>query len=202
MQPLISVMTSLREVVVAAIKSLLRGKSFVEAFLAFWISPAALKDQHVEPMKGPARTPEGFLNEAKRLLLGPIDGGGLREFAGRMKLQFREGLWSNPACMLPSYNHQLPSGYESGQFLALDVGGSTLRVALVDLKSRGVQDAESLIVRMESFKIDGEVKGLRGVAFFDWMAERIYDTIAKGDTEHHTIEKPLLMGLAWSFPIE
>ncbi|KAM7195222.1 hexokinase-1 [Naviculisporaceae sp. PSN 640] len=195
-------MTSLREVVVAAIKSLLRGKSFIEALLAFWISPSAIKDQNVKPTKPPIKSPAEFLREAERLLLGPIDNGGLKEFAGRMKLQFREGLWSNPACMLPSYNHQLPSGYESGQFLALDVGGSTLRVALVELRSRGIQDAESIIIRMESYKIGSEVKGLRGVAFFDWMAERIHETLAKEDTKHHTLEKPLLMGLAWSFPIE
>ncbi|KAK3316320.1 hypothetical protein B0H66DRAFT_576255 [Apodospora peruviana] len=202
MQPLISAMTSLREVVVAAIKSLLRGKSFIQAFLAFWISPAALKDQHGKPKKGPRRTTDDFLEEAERLLLGPIDGGGLKEFAQQMKRQFREGLWSNPACMLPSYNHQLPSGYENGQFLALDVGGSTLRVALVDLRSRGAQGGESVLVRMDSFKIDNEVKSLQGAAFFDWMAEQIYKTVTKGTTQRHTPEKPLLMGLAWSFPIE
>lgn len=202
MQPLISVMTSLRDVVVAAIKSLLRGKSFIEALLAFWISPSTIKDQNVGPSKPPKKSLEDFLREAESLLLGPIDNGGLKEFAGRMKLQFREGLWSNPACMLPSYNHQLPSGYESGRFLAVDVGGSTLRVALVELRSRGIQDAESIIVRMESYKIGSEVKNLRGVAFFDWMAERIHETLAKEDAEHHILEKPLLMGLAWSFPIE
>ncbi|KAK4219818.1 hexokinase-1 [Rhypophila decipiens] len=202
MRPLISVMTSLREVVVAAIKSLLRGKSFIEALLAFWIRPSVLKDQHAGPVKAPIQGPEDFLEEAESLLLGPIDNGGLKEFAERMKLQFRHGLWSNPACMLPSYNHQLPSGYETGQFLALDVGGSTLRVALVDLRSRGFQAAESIIVRMETFKIGVEVKSLQGVAFFDWMAERIQETLAKEDTQNHTLEKPLLMGLAWSFPVE
>jgi hexokinase len=44
------------------------------------------------------------------------------------------------------------------------------------------------------------VKQLKGVAFFDWMAERIEETISG---HAHGLENDVLsMGLAWSFPIE
>ncbi|KAK0628907.1 hypothetical protein B0T17DRAFT_588888 [Bombardia bombarda] len=202
MRLLTSAMTSLREAVVAAIKSLLRGRSLIQAILAFWISPNTLKSQDVEPRKLLKKNIDDFLKEAETLLIGPIHGGGLRRFSERLKHQFREGLLSNPACMLPSYNSQLPSGHERGQYLALDVGGSTLRVALVELRGRGVQGDESVIVQMDSFKIDNSIRSLRGNAFFAWMAERIIQTVSKGSKQGQHAHQPLLMGLAWSFPIQ
>lgn len=203
MQPLISAMTTLREVIVAALKSLLRGKSFFEAFLALWIDPATPKGQEVETENVPSATIEDFLKEAEQLFIPPSDGRRLKEFASKLKVQFREGLSSNPACMLPSYNHRLPNGYERGQYLVLDVGGSNLRVALVELRSRGARGSESGIIRMESFKIDTLVKSLEGMDFFDWVAGRISETLSKSEKKHsHGPESPLPMGLAWSFPIE
>ncbi|KAK0708336.1 hypothetical protein B0H67DRAFT_337912 [Lasiosphaeris hirsuta] len=202
MRPLISAMIALRDVLVATIKSLLRGKSLLQTMLAFWISPPTVTGQDAKsPRKSAGRPVADFLKEAETLLLGPIDGDGLGDFSAKLKAQFRRGLWSNPACMLPSYNHQLPTGHERGQFLALDVGGSTLRVALVELRGRGAKGSASNIVRFDSFKIDNQVRALVGVAFFDWMAARILQTVAEGSKQGHSPEDPLLMGLAWSFPI-
>ncbi|KAK3381442.1 hypothetical protein B0H63DRAFT_524162 [Podospora didyma] len=198
-------MTSLREALAAAIKSLLRGKSFLQALLAFWISPASLSPRDAEPTKcsNPQRAVADFLKEAEILLLGPVDDGRLQDLAGKLKHQFREGLRSNPACMLPSYNHQLPNGSELGRYLALDVGGSTLRVALVELNHRETPNLESGIVRIDSFKIDTKIRNLRGADFFDWMAERIQQTMTKANEQQcYSLENPLLMGLAWSFPID
>ncbi len=200
MQPLISAMTSLRDIFVAALKSLLRGKSFIQAMLAFWINPAALKGAPDE--LSPSRTADGFLDEAELLLLQPVAGPRLRDFSRKLKAQFRDHLLHNPACMLPSYNHQLPCGAECGQYLSLDVGGSTLRVALVVLKGFEPDETKSGIVRMSSFKITAAVKRLKGVAFFDWMAARVMETISEALDREHSPDKPLPMGLAWSFPIE
>lgn len=202
-------MTTLRQVLVAALKSLLRGKSFIQALFAFWVSPTVLKGADHDAISKcspdasiPHRSPHDFLKEAEGLLLQPIQGDGLRHFATRLKAQFQHALLTNPACMLPSYNHQLPTRSEHGQYLALDVGGSTLRVALVELRGREARGSESRIVRLDSFKIDRSIKNLEGTAFFDWMAQRIVDTISKDLGPEHTSAHPLLMGLAWSFPIE
>lgn len=203
-------MPTLREVFVAALKSLLRGKTFIQALLAFWISPAAIKDaapgssipNRDEVASKPRRSPEDFLREAEELFLHSVRPDGLGEFSRGLKAQFRHGLLSNPACMLPSYNHQLPSRSEHGQYLALDVGGSTLRVALVQLRGREARGGESRIARLDSFKIDPSIKKLKGTAFFDWMAQRIVDTVSQALGAENSPEKPLLMGLAWSFPIE
>jgi hexokinase len=195
-------MTSLRDVLAAALKSLLRGKSFLRAFLAFWTtSPVVPPSKDASQPDMPGDAVADFLADAERHFLRYTSAGGLKQFSRKLKRQFREGLRSNPACMLPSYNSQLPIGHESGQYLALDVGGSTLRVALVELRGRSVSGCESRIVRMNTFKIDSDVRNLRGAEFFDWMAERIYRTV-EGSENGHSPEHPLLVGLAWSFPIE
>jgi len=195
-------MTSLREALIAALKSLFRGKSLLQAILAFWISPPSLAAKDTKPKICTSRSVADFLKEAECLLLSPVDGDGLKDFSAKLKHQFRTALRSNPACMLPSYNHQIPSGHERGEFLALDVGGSTLRVALVELEGKGDEAQASRIVQLDCFKITGEIKKLRGLHFFDWMAERISETMSKGSERGHSPEEPLLMGMSWSFPIE
>ncbi|KAH9907338.1 hypothetical protein F4778DRAFT_777768 [Xylariomycetidae sp. FL2044] len=147
----------------------------------------------------PTRSIADFLKEAEERFLGPIDGDRLRDFSISLKSQFRERLYTYAECMLPSFNHLLPSGQERGQFLALDVGGSTLRVALVELRGRQATDRESEIVRMVSFKITPEIKKLEGMGFFDWMAARIHEVIHKNVSQH---QGPIPLGLAWSFPVE
>ncbi|KAK4032024.1 hypothetical protein C8A01DRAFT_41536, partial [Parachaetomium inaequale] len=198
-------MTSLREALFAALRSLLRGKSFLKALLAFWTASPVTPAVPITPQdagKASSDPAADFLADAEHLLLGYIEAGGLKQFSQQLKRQFRERLWANPECMLPSYNSHLPTGHESGQYLALDVGGSTLRVALVELRGREAPGAEGGIIRMDTFKIDNDVRGLRGTQFFDWMAERIHRTVAKDSTRGHSSEHPLLVGLAWSFPIE
>lgn len=204
-------MPTLRDVFAAAVKSLLRGKNIIQAILAFWISPTILKGSGWESPSSLAvddapkehQSPDAFLAEVEELLLRPIQGAALQQFALRLKAQFKEGLSQNPACMLPSYNHQLPNRSEHGQYLALDVGGSTLRVALLELRGRAAEAGnESNIVRLDSFKIDREVKNLAGMSFFDWMAHKIVVTVSSALGAENSPDKPLSMGLAWSFPIE
>ncbi|KAI1374494.1 hexokinase [Hypoxylon crocopeplum] len=200
MQPLTSAMTTLKRSLLAALKSFLRGRSFLQALLAFWISPKSLKEHHVNGSSiFPSRTIDDFLKEAEALLLGPIEGDGLRRYSSELKRQFRERLHSHAECMLPSFSHLLPTGKERGQYLALDVGGSTLRVALVELRGREATGRESEIVRMVTFKITPEIKKLEGMSFFDWMAARIYEVIHKDISNGQDI---IPMGLAWSFPVE
>ncbi|KAL2016870.1 hypothetical protein VTK56DRAFT_2904 [Thermocarpiscus australiensis] len=196
-------MTSVRDTLVAvlrSLKSLLQAKSFLQALLALWTTSPATSATPKDG--GPTKVPADFLAEAERLLLDLNSPGALKRLSRELKRQFQAGLRSSPACMLPSYNSQLPTGHESGQYLALDVGGSTLRVALVELRGRGTSGCERRILRMDSFQIDSHVRNLRGTDFFDWMAEKIHRTIGQDSEKGHSPDRPLLMGLAWSFPIE
>lgn len=207
-QSLVSAMASLRKVVVTAIiKSLLRGKSLIQAILAYWISPLVFDEVKKGQVVGHdafPRTIQDFLKEAETALLGPVSGNGLQTLSAGLKKQFVERLQSDPECMLPSFNHQLPTGDEAGQYLALDVGGSTLRVALVDLSGRGEDGTQhSKILNMRSFRIDKPIKDLKGTLFFDWMAARISETLSADQREKASdSSEPLPIALAWSFPIE
>lgn len=209
-------MPTLRQILLAAVKSLLQGKSLIAALLALWTGASELSkdsdsnsnsklDKAAPSVSIEARAKDDFLKEFDDLFLRPIEGAALRQFAKELKAQFRDGLLSNPACMLPSYNHQLPSRSEHGRYLALDVGGSTLRVAVVELRGQDAQGSASRIVRQDSFKIDRTVKDLEGIAFFDWVAEKIVSTVwAASDSDDNVTAStgPLFIGLAWSFPIE
>ncbi|KAJ0353022.1 hypothetical protein COL154_001725 [Colletotrichum chrysophilum] len=202
-------MTFPKSFLAAVVKQLLRGKSLIQAILAFWITPQTVSGKQsrtpstVECSKSAAslypRRIDEFLKEAEDLLLGPLAGDGLLELSNALKAQFRDKLRTSMACMLPSYNHQLPAGHEVGQYLALDVGGSTLRVALVELRGRDAKGRESEIVRLSSFVIDADIRNLEGMAFFDWMAERILETICKDGEDP---SRPMPMAVSWSFPIE
>ncbi|OAR00828.1 hypothetical protein LLEC1_03798 [Akanthomyces lecanii] len=192
-------MTTFRKAFLTAlVKSLLRGKSLIQAILAFWTHPAGSKD-HVAPQK----SLQDFLKEAEAALLGPVSGDGLVKLSVDLRKQFFDALQTDGESMLPSYSHQLPTGQEHGQYLALDVGGSTLRVALVKLSGRSSgASSDGDIVSMRSFKITRDIKDLEGMAFFNWMAARIKETLSSSLKQDTVTEKPIPVALAWSFPIE
>ncbi|KAM0331517.1 hypothetical protein ACHAQA_003194 [Verticillium albo-atrum] len=218
-------MTTIRQSLIAAIvKQLRRGKSLIQSLLTFWITPShrpssskkssASSSTHsfYEGGKVPSphapglrRTTQDFLREVEDLILGPLLDDGLLDLSHALKAQFRRRLQTDPSCMLPSFNHKLPTGLEKGRYLALDVGGSTLRVALVELRGHNyeVKGKESEIVSMKSFRIGKAIKDLEGVAFFDWMADRIVETLENEEEGHRgENDAALPMALSWSFPIE
>ena len=131
-----------------------------------------------------------------------------KKLQAELQEQLRRG---NSQAMLPSCNYELPTGEEGGRYLALEIGGSNLRIALVELYGRepptGLQPMK--IKCIMSFPIDTPIRQLKGYAFFDWVAERVNELLKK-DIEDSTegssfFEKSvpyLRMGLAWSFPIE
>jgi len=99
------------------------------------------------------RTMDDLLREIQRLLEAPLPTAKMLDMSTRLQAQFAPRLQSSDICMLPSYNHKLPSGYEKGTYLALDVGGSTFRIALVELNGRQPDAKNMRIVVMESYKI-------------------------------------------------
>jgi len=150
---------------------------------------------------GTSRTTDNFLSEVKYLFTAPLDPSILLAMSTKLQEQFKEKLQISASCMLPSYNHTLPTGYEKGKYLALDVGGSTFRIALVSLM--GKDNGSSMkIVKMSNYRITNKVRALRGHIFFDWMTERIGETLNDPVVKEVQGESPLPMGLAWSFPIE
>lgn len=207
MQLFIAAMQKVRQAFIAAIiKSILRTKHVLQTILNIWISPSVIKSGNVE---GETTIRDGrrlgtleFKDVVDKAFRGLVGRKRLIALSDGLKKQFWESMFDNPQCMLPSYNHQLPSGEEKGTFLALDVGGSTFRVGLVKLSGRRNSNGGCQILKSRSFKIDKGIKQLQGVLFFDWMAERMEEVLSGEMDGHEMSDVPLSMGLAWSFPIQ
>lgn len=148
------------------------------------------------------RRMDQLLEEVRDLFKAPLNHERLHAMSCKLQDEFREKLQSSDICMLPSYQYTLPTGREQGTFLALDVGGSTLRVGLVELCGKTHNDDGMRIQRIKSYKIDKDIRNLQGLAFFDWMAERIHAMLGEARTMAQQDAAPISMGLAWSFPIQ
>ncbi|KAL8819043.1 MAG: hypothetical protein Q9223_002441 [Gallowayella weberi] len=145
-----------------------------------------------------------LLKEVQSLFEQQLRVESLLALSKKLQAEFKKRLQSSPQCMLPSHNYTLPTGKEHGTYLALEVGGSTLRVALVDLDGRASSTQSLRIRRIVTSTIDNRVRDLRGLAFFDWIAGRIEEMLAadREACDHMQLKEPLPMGIAWSFPID
>ncbi|TVY48637.1 Hexokinase [Lachnellula occidentalis] len=207
MQPFIAAMLKVRQAFYAAIiRSLLRTKSVLQTILNIWIAPSNIKNKNVDQNGdiggGKKQMYAEFIANVETAFGESREKSRLVALSDGLRAQFGESLLDHPMNMLPSYNHQLPTGDECGTYLALDVGGSTFRVALIELSGRGSVGQETTILKIDSYKIASAVRQLKGALFFDWMAERISQTLSGQDEGHDMSSAPLSMGMSWSFPIE
>ncbi|KAJ6262356.1 Hexokinase-1 [Drechslerella dactyloides] len=134
----------------------------------------------------------------------------LLEISSELTAAFHDGLHNSTAAMLPSHIYTLPTGTEQGKYIAADLGGSTLRVALVQLagdKSRSliISDTETPPMTILEMKTWGgsqieHLKTLTGDDFFDWIARRIEEIVEVAYKRFGLTD--LRLGLSWSFPIE
>ena len=143
-----------------------------------------------------------YLDEVKNLFEAPLQPKKLHALSGSLQEEFHDKLQSSTISMLPSYQHTLPTGHERGLYLAMDVGGSNFRLALVELTGKDSARDGMHVKCNRSFPIDRKVRSLEGRSFFDWMAARIQEMLAVDHQQSENGCKPLPMGLAWSFPIE
>ncbi|KAL7313455.1 hypothetical protein PS15m_007202 [Mucor circinelloides] len=119
------------------------------------------------------------------------------------KAEYESGLStasaSGLATMIPSYVTTLPTGKEKGTYLALDLGGSTLRVCAVELLGNcqvTVTEVRRHIAPNDPLRTSG------ATAFFDWIVEAIAELIEKiGYNDVHA-DGPLSLGVCWSFPVD
>ncbi|KAG2235424.1 hypothetical protein INT48_005774, partial [Thamnidium elegans] len=103
------------------------------------------------------------------------------------------------ATMIPSYVTTLPTGKEKGTYLALDLGGSTLRVSAVEL----LGDCNVKVTEIRRHIAPNDPLRTSGATtFFDWIVDAIAELIEKigYDTKH--AEGPLSLGVCWSFPVD
>ena len=140
-------------------------------------------------------------------ILSPSLPYGLLQTSDILLRSFREHLQKSTLTMLPSYTYLLPTGQEAGTAIAVDLGGSTLRVAAIQLYplAKANDDTKRLsrestkVILRESWVVEDTVKKLRSNAFFDWIVARIARVVKALGAGNG---RGMVMGVTWSFPIE
>ncbi|KAL1915712.1 uncharacterized protein VTP21DRAFT_6471 [Calcarisporiella thermophila] len=122
----------------------------------------------------------------------------LREIADGLKCEMRKGLeqTGQTVAMVPSYVTGRPDGKEQGRYLALDLGGTNLRVCEVHLSGDG-----KVSMKQQKYTISQELQTGPVRDLFDYMAT----CIDKYVTEHSSMETRELpatkLGFTFSFPV-
>lgn len=115
------------------------------------------------------------------------------ELSDKLLASFKSEVQNSTKTMLPSYIYRLPTGSEVGHAVGIDLGGSTLRVALISFPQREV-------LRRQVWKIEDTQKRLPAKHFFDWVAERVKIVVGEeGSAENGNL---VPVGLTWSFPMD
>jgi len=120
----------------------------------------------------------------------------LQEVAARFEAAMRDGLAGRPSSlrMLPSYIAR-PTGSERGEAVAIDFGGTNVRILKIRLADGQVRRGKSSAVCLKDPKgaYDYTLAETRAEELFDFIARHVVDVLA-GDTS------PLPLGHTFSFP--
>ncbi|KAJ7937401.1 hypothetical protein B0H13DRAFT_2425519 [Mycena leptocephala] len=117
--------------------------------------------------------------------------------------EFKVGLgdYNHPMAMIPTFVTGVPDGTETGTFLALDLGGTNMRVCEVVLHGD-----TTFTLRQQKYKVSDALKTGEATALFDYLA----DSVDAFLTSHPPSDSPsggptpdvVHLGLTFSFPVE
>ncbi|XP_067884273.1 hexokinase-2-like [Heterodontus francisci] len=124
----------------------------------------------------------------------------LHDISNRYLVEMEKGLGkdTNPTSsvkMLPTFVRSTPDGTESGEFLALDLGGTNFRVLRVKVSDNGKQKVE---IENRICAIPEHIMLGTGTQLFDHIADCLADVMEKLDIK----EKKLPLGFTFSFPCQ
>lgn len=125
---------------------------------------------------------------------------------------------------LPTPVTSLPSGQETGQFLAIDVGGTNLRVAFIELLGEAADDNDQSSTATEktretikkaqiprvrrilekAWPIGEHLKMDKAEDLFSWIGDCIAEVVSdRLSSDNYNLKAPeeLVMGITFSFPM-
>ncbi|KAI0029527.1 hexokinase-domain-containing protein [Vararia minispora EC-137] len=129
----------------------------------------------------------------------------LRNITTRFLQEFNQGLsqYGQAMAMIPTFVTGVPDGTETGTFLALDLGGTNLRVCQVDLNGD-----QTFNLKQQKYKVSEQLKTGEATALFDYMADSV-DAFLTEQSSSPTVPTgsgpdslSLPLGLTFSFPVE
>ncbi|KAH9962411.1 hexokinase-domain-containing protein [Russula dissimulans] len=113
--------------------------------------------------------------------------------------------YGHPMAMIPTFVTGVPDGTETGTFLALDLGGTNLRVCEVVLHGD-----KTFTLKQRKFRVSEALKTGEATVLFDYLADSV-DAFLTSNTESDEFSRPsavdidttaVPLGLTFSFPVE
>ncbi|KAF8592467.1 hexokinase [Ramaria rubella] len=105
--------------------------------------------------------------------------------------------YNEAMAMIPTFvTGPPPDGSETGTFLALDLGGTNLRVCEVHLNGD-----KTFNLRQHKYKVSDALKTGEATALFDYLADCV-DAFLVEYSEESLDEEDIKLGLTFSFPVE
>ncbi|KAL4878922.1 hypothetical protein BJY04DRAFT_194892 [Aspergillus karnatakaensis] len=150
-----------------------------------------------------------------------LDEAVLYKLARRLSSVYRKLALESDQQFLPTPVSKLPSGLETGRYLAIDVGGTNLRVAFIELlgdtadpdmerthaSERPLRKAQTQRVKRtleKAWPIQEHLKKDQAEDLFAWIGDCIAEVVAESlssDATKGSVPEELEMGITFSFPI-
>ncbi|KAL2808988.1 hypothetical protein BJX63DRAFT_374885 [Aspergillus granulosus] len=145
----------------------------------------------------------------------------LYRLARRLSTVYKKLALESDQQFLPTPVSKLPTGLETGRYLAIDVGGTNLRVAFIELlgdsaepdmaltraSERPLRKAQTQRVKRtleKAWPIQEHLKMDKAEDLFAWIGDCIAEVVAESlssDATKGTVPEELEMGITFSFPI-
>ncbi|KAF8324483.1 hexokinase-domain-containing protein [Cantharellus anzutake] len=127
-----------------------------------------------------------------------LDDTKLHAILDRFIEEFDYGLsnYGHPMAMIPTFVTGVPTGEEVGTFLALDLGGTNLRVCEVKLESK-----HKFTLRQQKYQVSDSLKTGDAKILFDFLADSVSAFLTSIDSQIEGGDY-LPLGFTFSFPVE
>ncbi|KAJ1974883.1 hypothetical protein H4R34_004548 [Dimargaris verticillata] len=98
--------------------------------------------------------------------------------------------------MIPTFVQIRPTGQEKGTYMALDLGGTNLRVCEVTLKG-----SSQFSILQQKFTIPQHIKQSNARTFFDWIAECVSVFLTDHGRDTSSTTETIPLGFTFSFAV-
>lgn len=122
----------------------------------------------------------------------------LKEIVDQFHQELHQGLdkYGCDVAMVPSFVTGVPDGTEVGTFLALDLGGTNLRVCEVKLLGN-----HKFEVKQQKYKVSSDLKNGEATELFDYIADSVDAFMTEVGSDMPAGEV-VHLGFTFSFPVE
>ncbi|CAD6186181.1 unnamed protein product [Caenorhabditis auriculariae] len=117
----------------------------------------------------------------------------MSHMSDNMDRGLEKGLAKSTIAMLPSFVPELPNGTERGKYIAMDLGGTNLRVMLMEIEPGEPMRTKQFNTRMPNAAMHGS-----GTKLFDYIAKALADFLIERELQ----DENLPVGFTFSYPCD